>query len=155
MNLRDRLRRNLRDPEYRHGYADEHLNLTLATQIKVLREQRGWSQGELAHKIGTKQTGVSRLESVNYSRWTIATIKKLAKAFDLRLKVSFEGFGALWEDVLRTSRESLQRPSFEDDPEFLETGFSTDQDIKVWVSDTPLSILAGASPASEETRAYR
>ncbi len=136
MNLRDRLRRNLRDTEYRHGYADEHLNLTLSTQIKMLREQRGWSQAQLASKIGTKQTGVSRLENVNYSRWSISTLRKIARAFDLRLKVSLEVFGSLWEDVQGASRSSLQRPAFEDDPEFSDSAVPQ-APVSIWISGEP------------------
>ena len=117
-SLRERLRENLRDREYRHGYADEALDLFLASQIRVLREQRGLSQDALAELIGTKQSGISRLESANYSSWTIKILKRIAEAFDLRLKVSFEPFGTLWQEVLTRNQEHLQRPNFEEDVEF-------------------------------------
>ena len=38
--LVEKLRDEFRDKEYRHAYADECLNTMIATQIKVLREQR-------------------------------------------------------------------------------------------------------------------
>ena len=107
--------KKLRDPEYRHAYADEHLNLTLSTQIKVLREQRKLSQSKLARDMNTQQAGVSRLESIDYSRWSISTLRKLAKAFDLRLKVTFEEFGTLWSEVVLSDRKNLERASFDDD----------------------------------------
>ena len=116
-SLRERLRENLRDREYRHAYADEALDLFLASQIRVLREQRGLSQDALAELIGTKQSGISRLESANYSSWTIKILKRIAEAFDLRLKVSFEPFGTLWQEVLTRNQEHLQRPNFEEDVE--------------------------------------
>ena len=117
-SLRERLRKRLRDSEYRHSYSDEALNLFLASQIRVLREQRGLSQAELAEIIGTKQAGISRLESADYSGWSKRTLKKLAEAFDLRLRVSFEPFGSLWEEVATRDHKTLQRPSFHEDPEF-------------------------------------
>ena len=121
MTLRQELRFNLQDFEYRHAYADEHLNLSIGTQIKVLREQREMTQEQLAEKIGTKQGGVSRLESANYEGWSLAALRRLAQAFDVRLRVSFEEFGTLWKEVLDFNRETLQRRPFAKDPEFQAT----------------------------------
>ena len=119
MSLRNRLKRQLRDKQFRHAYADEHLNLSIGTQIKAIREKQRMTQATLAEKIGTKQTGISRIESANYNRWSIAVLRKLAEAFDLRLRVSFEEFGTLWKEVDDFSRESLERCEFKEDPEFL------------------------------------
>ncbi len=121
MSLRNRLKRQLRDKQFRHAYADEHLNLSIGTQIKAIREKQGMTQATLAEKIGTKQTGISRIESANYSRWSIAVLRRLAEAFDLRLQVSFEEFGTLWKEVDDFSRESLERREFKEDPEFEES----------------------------------
>lgn len=111
------LRRELRDPEYAEGYAESFLNAFVATQIKVIREQRKMTQADLAREIGTTQTGISRIENVNYSSWSIRTLIKLARAFGVRLKVSFEPFGTLPDEVIRFNRDALQRVKREDDPE--------------------------------------
>ena len=141
MSLRNRLRKDLLDPEFRHAYADEHLNLSVATQIKVIREQQKLSQNELAKKLNTKQAGVSRLESANYNNWSVRLLKKFAEAFDVRLQISFEEFGTLWQEVDDFSRESLQRKSFSEDPEFHEVTASqrhvTNQHHAI--SENPLS----------------
>lgn len=118
MSLKNRLKQQLTDREFRHAYADEHLNLSIGTQIKVIREQQGLKQAELAAMIGTKQAGISRIESANYAGWSIAVLRRLAEAFDLRLRVSFEEFGTLWREVDDFKKESLQRRKFEDDPVF-------------------------------------
>jgi transcriptional regulator with XRE-family HTH domain len=115
--IADALRRELRDPEYSEGYAESFLNSYIATQIKVLREQRKMSQPQLAALIGTSQPGISRIENVNYSSWNIGTLKKLARAFHVRLKVSFEPYGTLPCDVENFSRDSLQRLPRETDPD--------------------------------------
>jgi transcriptional regulator with XRE-family HTH domain len=122
MDLRQRLQIDLCDEEYRHAYADEHLNLSIGTQIKVIREEQRMKQAELAEKIGTKQAGISRLESANYNGWSIAILRRLAQAFDLRLRVSFEEFGTLWTEVEGFSRETLTRMEFKKDPEFHPAG---------------------------------
>jgi hypothetical protein len=65
-----------------------------------------------------KQTRVSLLENVGYSSWSISTLKRFAKAFDLTLRVSFESFGSRLSDINRFSREGLERFSFDEDPAF-------------------------------------
>ncbi len=97
--LIDRLREEFQDKEYRHAYADEFLNSWIATQVKVLREQRGWTQEELASEVGMKQSRISLLENVHYSAWSLNTLKRLAQAFDTILKVSFETFGTRLTDM--------------------------------------------------------
>jgi transcriptional regulator with XRE-family HTH domain len=106
---------DFRDAEYRQAYAEDFLNTYVATQIQVLREQRGFSQEQLAELIGTKQPGVSRLENVNHSSWKTDTLRKVAGALDVWLKISFESYADLVTDATRFGREILERPKFEDD----------------------------------------
>jgi transcriptional regulator with XRE-family HTH domain len=113
-----KLRKDFEDKEYRHAYADEFLNAWIATQIKVLREQRGWSQEELAENAEMLQPRISALENVNYSSWSVKTLRRLAEAFDLTLRISFESFGNRIKDFSSFDRDYLQRPSFNDDPVF-------------------------------------
>jgi len=115
-DISETLRVELRDPEYSEGYAESFLNAYVATQIKVIREQRKLTQSKLAEILATKQTVVSRIENVNYSAWNIKTLKKLARALKVRLRVSFESYGTLPLEVATFSREALQRPAREDDP---------------------------------------
>jgi transcriptional regulator with XRE-family HTH domain len=119
-NLLKKLKKAFNNEDYRHGYVDEYLNVSIATQIKVLREQRKWGQKELADKVGMKQPRISVMENVNYSSWSINTLRKLAEAFDLTLRVSFESFGNRIKEIEQINREALERPSFKDDPDFVE-----------------------------------
>jgi transcriptional regulator with XRE-family HTH domain len=118
---RSTLKQEFLDKEYRHAYAEDFLNTKIATQIRVLREQRGWTQAELAKRIGTKQAGVARLENVNYSSWKIETLRKIARAFDLRFSGGWETFGSFLDELEQFSRKSLERPSFEEDAAFKES----------------------------------
>jgi transcriptional regulator with XRE-family HTH domain len=113
--IKNSLRKELRDREYAEAYSESFLNAYIATQIKVIREQRRMTQGELARGIGTTQTGISRIENVNYTSWSVRTLAKLAKAFDVRLAISFEPYGTLPDEVLSFDRNSLERvPRTED-----------------------------------------
>ncbi len=104
--------------EYRNAYAESVSNSQIAAQIKAIREQRGMEQGDLAAKIGTKQPGISRFENVNYSAWNVRTLRRIAAAFGLRLKITFEEFGTLPGDLESFNRAGLQRRKFDDDPVF-------------------------------------
>jgi transcriptional regulator with XRE-family HTH domain len=104
--------------EYRYAYAEEHLNTWLALQVKALRDQRGLSQLELAQRIGAEPSAIVCLEDASLSEWETNTLKKIARALDVRLKISFETFGTLLEEDSRLSRRVLERTSFEKDPAF-------------------------------------
>ncbi|MHB8131972.1 MAG: helix-turn-helix transcriptional regulator [Mobilitalea sp.] len=119
-DLLDKLKISFKDKDYRHGYVDEFLNVSIATQIKVLREQRDWKQEDLAKYAQMKQPRISVMENVNYSSWSINTLRKLAETFDLTLRVSFVSFGERLKDIDRLNRKTLECPSFEDDPVFTE-----------------------------------
>jgi transcriptional regulator with XRE-family HTH domain len=107
----------LHDKEYRTVYADSVLDSTVAAQIKA----RGWTQAELAERADMKQSRISTMEDVSYGSWTLSTLKRLARALDLRLVVRFESFGSLFNGI-RTRGELdsfdealLVRPPFEQD----------------------------------------
>lgn len=118
--LTEKLREEFHDTETRRIYAEDLLNSYVATQIKVLREQAGWTQAQLAEKAGMKQERISVLEDVNYSSWTANVLKRLATAFDVRLSIKFESFGSFLPEFEKFGREALIRPSFENDPAFQE-----------------------------------
>lgn len=115
-DIAETLRNDFRDIEFAEVYADSFLDSSIATQIKVLREQRQMTQQELAEKIGSTQTVISRIERVDYSSWSLKTLKKLAAAFRVRLRVSFETYGTLIGEIDSFGRGSLKRPAHEDDP---------------------------------------
>lgn len=105
----------LKDKEYAHAYMEEFENSYIATQIKVLREQNDLTQNELAELAEMKQERISVLENVNYSSWSINTLRKLARAFDLVLHVSFENFGDEIKAITSLNREGLSRIAREKD----------------------------------------
>jgi transcriptional regulator with XRE-family HTH domain len=112
------------DKEYAHAYMEEFSNMAIAAQIKVLREQRHWTQAQLAKFSGMKQERISALENVDYDAWTVKTLRKLAKAFDLTIKVSFEKFSDSISDISKLDAENLKRTSREQDlKEFSSNGF--------------------------------
>lgn len=118
MRLFSRLLERFRDHEYRHGYIDEFTDSYIATQIKVLREQRGMTQADVAAQLGVRQSQLSRWENVANKAWQVRTLKRLAEVFDVALVVRFETFGAMLPHIGTFGRVALERASFDDDPVF-------------------------------------
>lgn len=115
--LSKRLSQEFLDKEYAHSYMEAHASSRMAAQIKVLREQRELTQAGLAELSGMKQERISTLENVDYDAWTVNTLRKLARAFDTHLHVSFVSFSEGIEDVVSLSRKNLEVESRKDDLE--------------------------------------
>jgi len=64
-NYDEFLREKLENPEFRKEYEALELRSQLATQVIQLRQKRGLTQVQLAELVGTKQSGISRLENMS------------------------------------------------------------------------------------------
>ncbi len=112
--LANKLATEFHDKEYAHAYVNQFYDMAIAAQIKVLREQCGWSQEELAGEAGMKQERISLLENVDYSAWTLKTLRQLGEAFDVAVHVSFQDFSTAIIDVINLRREKLEVVSREE-----------------------------------------
>lgn len=121
MKIGDKFINELSNKEYRDAFVSSHIDNGIPFQIKTLRKQRGWTQKELAERIGMKQERISALENPNYSKFTITPLKKIASAFDVALVVRFAPISELVKWELTLSPETLGVVSFEQDPYFKET----------------------------------
>ena len=130
--LLERLKNDFRDEEARYAYADSVVNAFVSAQIKNLREARDLKQGDLAEMVGTKQSGISRLEKADYSVWKIETLRKLARAFGVRLSIRFEEFGTLLDDVAGFKKAKLLPRQFAEDPVFQARGRASHRKVKVY-----------------------
>lgn len=59
----------------------------IAFQIIALREKAGLTQKQLANLVGTKQSNIARLESADYTGYTLKTLEKVTKALRSRLEI--------------------------------------------------------------------
>jgi len=69
-----------------------------------MRVAAKWSQEQLATAAGMNQNAISRLESPEYGKATITTLKRLAAEFDVGLIVRFVPFSAVVDWVSGTPR---------------------------------------------------
>jgi len=88
MNLTE-LYANLRqDPAYVEAEEDLRFTLDIANAILSARLAKGWSQRELAERVGTRQANISRIEC-GVANPTIDLISRILRA--LEVTVAFTG----------------------------------------------------------------
>jgi ribosome-binding protein aMBF1 (putative translation factor) len=79
----------LSDPEVKMAYDDLEAEYQVIRKVIELRLRKKMSQKELADKIGTKQSAISRFEN-NLSNPTISFLSKIASTFNKKLVIDFK-----------------------------------------------------------------
>ena len=102
--LKTRLDKN---PKLKAIYYEEKRKYQIADQIREARKKAGLSQKELANKIHTTQSVISRLEMNDYRSYTPATLRKLARALDLSVADLTEREGETSFDALKSVPSTL------------------------------------------------
>ncbi|OGF82895.1 transcriptional regulator [Candidatus Giovannonibacteria bacterium RIFCSPLOWO2_01_FULL_46_13] len=77
----------LKDRVIKNAYEELGPEFEIVSLLIRKRIQKGISQAELAERIGTKQSAISRFESGDYNP-TIDFLHKIANGLDSKLKVS-------------------------------------------------------------------
>lgn len=116
---------------YRDAYVEQHIKRGLATQIRTMREDRDWTQADLSRRVGSKQSGIARLEDEDYGQYTLNTLKKLASAFDVALVVRFAPFSQLVHYTTNITPSDLSPASFDDDPGLQVSEFPGSSSVRV------------------------
>lgn len=87
-NWTDLRRRRMAEPGAAEAYDAARLAFDLGRAVRDLREQRGWSQTQLAQAAGMTQSAVARLEAGGTVP-TLAVLERIAQALDVELSVRF------------------------------------------------------------------
>ena len=77
------------DPALKQLVEDARLNARVAQRLHALRAEAGLSQSELARKVGTTQSVISRLEDADYEGHSLSMLQRIAHALDQQLDVRF------------------------------------------------------------------
>lgn len=109
---------SLHDPDFRKQLIDEHINVGVAFQIRGLRNRQKLRQEDLAKLLSVKQPLVSAWENPNYGKYTLSTLKDLAKAFDVGLLVRFIPFSALVNWTLNVTPDGIAPPNFAEQEQY-------------------------------------
>ena len=95
-------RRAARNPEYRALHAEKAPYREVAWLLVKYRAQNGLTQEQLAKRVGTSYSQISRIES-GRQKTSLDMLQRIAHALDLRLVVGFEatrGTGARQRDLV-------------------------------------------------------
>jgi ribosome-binding protein aMBF1 (putative translation factor) len=75
------------DPELRRMIAEEGVKFEVSQLVYDARTAAGLTQGQLARKIGTTQSVISRLEDADYRGHSLTMLQRIAEALNLHLIV--------------------------------------------------------------------
>lgn len=79
----------LKNRQIKKAYEELGPEFQIIALLIKRRLKRGLTQSEVARKIGTKQSAISRLESGEYNP-TLDFLHKVAEALDARLEISLK-----------------------------------------------------------------
>ena len=79
-----------KDPELAALVEEETQLLRIADKIRQTRKEAGLSQKELANRINTTQSVISRLESNSYERLSLHTLLKISTALNCNLIIELQ-----------------------------------------------------------------
>jgi HTH-type transcriptional regulator / antitoxin HipB len=79
-------KRKKADPEFAVGYEQGLEDLKLSHMLQEARKKAGLTQEELANKIGTKRSAISRMEK-HAKDLKVSTLEKVASALNLKVTI--------------------------------------------------------------------
>ncbi len=79
----------LADKSFREAVEREYKGLVISEKIAKLRYKAHLTQEQLAEKIQTTKSAVSRYESTGYRGYSISLLQKIAAACGADIKISF------------------------------------------------------------------
>ncbi len=75
------------DPSLAEEFEKADQAWDIAFQIHDLREGAGLTQKQLAELVGTKQSNIARIESAEYTGYTLKTLEKVTKALRAKMEI--------------------------------------------------------------------
>ena len=89
MNWNTHKKQLLKDPEFRKAYEESRLEYEIARAIIRARIKKGFTQKQLAEKLKTRQSVISRVENARTTP-SLTFLKRLAGALNSSLQVQFK-----------------------------------------------------------------
>src|SRR3989338_1977236 len=79
----------LKDKNFKEIFDQEYKTLIISEKIAQLRHKAHLTQDQLARKIHTTKSAISRYESNNYKGYSVFLLQKIASACRADLRISF------------------------------------------------------------------
>ena len=87
MNFRLHKEQLLKNAKVRKEYERLEPEFQFAQSLIRARLKKGWTQAELARRVGMQQPNIARLEGGNYDRVSLPTLKKVARALGAKIEI--------------------------------------------------------------------
>ena len=81
-DFQKQLQRLKRNPVFAKAFDKRRTEAEVAFQIRRLREAKGWSQKDLAKKVGCSQQAISAVEQAGYKRHSLPLLRRIAAVLD-------------------------------------------------------------------------
>ena len=82
--------RKLANQDFRKGFDEEVEKLSIGERLLRLRVTAGLTQAEVAKKIGTTASAISRYENAEYDRYEIKTLRRIVEACGGKFQIMME-----------------------------------------------------------------
>jgi len=79
----------LENKAFKEKFEEECKNLVISEKIAELRHKAHLTQEELAQRVHTTKSAISRYESNNYQGYSVSLLQKIASACGADLRISF------------------------------------------------------------------
>ncbi len=77
------------DPEFAHNFESGYQKFKIGVMLKLAREDAGLTQEQVAQKLHTKKSAISRIEN-HAEDIRLSTLEKYARAFGKTLKLELQ-----------------------------------------------------------------
>lgn len=104
------LLQELTDRKFAHAFLETEANARFAAQVLALRKLRGWTQDDLAAASRITKADIAKIEDARLTSVQLATLRKLAQAFDVHFSLKFESTVDGAFDVVRFTETELEVP---------------------------------------------
>lgn len=81
--------RKSRDVEFSKNFIAGYENFKIGVLLKQMREKSGYTQEELAKKLATKKSAISRIEN-HAEDIRLSTLEKYARVLGMKLNISLD-----------------------------------------------------------------
>ncbi len=78
--------RSLKDSEFKSDFIEGYHAFKIGLTLKKMREESGMTQSEIALKMGTQKTAISRIEN-HADNMRLSTLEKFANALGKRMQI--------------------------------------------------------------------
>lgn len=89
MDFQTHKKQLMENPTFKKAYEESELEYQIARALIKARLERGYTQKELAEKLQTRQSVISRVENAKTVP-SLSFLKRLAEALDVSLQVQFK-----------------------------------------------------------------